>query len=400
MARRQVIALGGGGFSMEPHNPLLDLYVLKQVEKPRPKVCFVPTAAGDSQDYINRFYRSFRRYDCEPTHLSLFRGHTAEIEKFILEQDIFYVGGGNTRNLLTLWRDWGVDRFLRRAYENGAVLAGISAGSLCWFEQGVTDSVPGRLSSLPCLGWLKGSNCPHYDGEKERRPSYHRLMKNGEIGPGLATDDGVAAHFIDEKLSGFVSSHPEKRAYRVETRDGAIVETEIQPAYLGGAALLIRRAAVAEAPEIHRAHMTSIREICSQQHRSDEIQGWGNRPYIESQRVGSIKNDRVWVVEDRGSIEGYAHLQIMEKDSEKVGYVAGLYLTPRVSGRGLGRAILELMFEEARAEKVKALNLESSLSAHRFYQQAGFQDTGPEKTVPVNGSQVRCYPMQIILNYE
>jgi len=400
MAKRQIIALGGGGFSMEPHNPLLDHYVLKQAGKDRPKVCFVPTASGDAQSYIDKFYGSFKRYDCVPSHLSVFRGHTADIEKFVLEQDIIYVGGGNTRNLLTLWRDWGVDRFIRQAYDQGTVLAGISAGSLCWFEQGVTDSVPGRLSSLRCLGWLKGSNCPHYDGEKERRPSFHRLLKGGEIAPGLATDDGVAAHFVDEKLTGFVSSHPEKRAYGVGLLDGEPHETEHVPTYLGGAALLIRRAAVRDAEAIHRAHMTSIREICSKTHRPEEIQGWGNRAYHEAHRVGAIKNDWVWVVEDQGSIEGYGHLQISEKDGEKQAAIAGLYLTPKVSGRALGRAVLELMFEEMRAVKATKVALDSSLSAHRFYQRAGFRDAGPEKTVAVNGSPVRCYPMQLNLVYE
>jgi dipeptidase E len=215
MKHRHIIAMGGGGFSMEPENPLLDLYVLKQTEKENPKVCFIPTASGDSPGYIERFYTSFKKHQCVPSHLSLFNGHTSEIEKFILDQDVLYVGGGNTRNLLTLWIDWGLDKFIKKAYEQGTVLAGLSAGSICWFEQGVTDSIPGRLSSLQCLGWLKGSNCPHYDGETERRPSYHRLMTKNEILPGVATEDGVAAHFINEKLVDYVSSHHDKKAYSV-----------------------------------------------------------------------------------------------------------------------------------------------------------------------------------------
>jgi dipeptidase E len=150
-----------------------------------------------------------------------------------MEQDILYVGGGNTRNLLTLWKDWGLDNIIKKAYEKGIVLAGISAGSICWFEQGVTDSVPGKLSGLDCLGWLKGSNCPHYDGETQRRPSYHRLMKNKEIKAGIATDDGVAAHFIDDKLVEYVSSHPDKRAYSVKLDGDQIIETEHVPRFLG-----------------------------------------------------------------------------------------------------------------------------------------------------------------------
>jgi len=233
VTKRQIIALGGGGFSMEPENPLLDLYILKQSGKESPKVCFIGTASGDAQDYIDRFYVSFKKFKCTPSHLSLFRGHTAEIEKFVLDQDILYVGGGNTRNLLTLWKDWGLDAAIRKAYENGTVLAGISAGSICWFEQGVTDSVPGRLSSLKCLGWLKGSNCPHYDGEAERRPSYHRLLKNGEILHGLATEDSVAAHYVNEELHGIISSQPGKKAYSLTLKNGEPMEEVIVPRYLG-----------------------------------------------------------------------------------------------------------------------------------------------------------------------
>ncbi len=224
--------MGGGGFSMEPSNPLLDLYVLNLAGKKRPRICFIPTASGDSQDYTDRFYKSFNKYDCTTSHLSLFRGTTPDLESLVLEQDILYVGGGNTKNMLALWKDWDLDKLIRKAYENGIVIAGISAGSICWFEQGVTDSIPGKLSSLNCLGWLKGSNCPHYDGEIERRPSYHRLIRNKEILPGLATEDGVAAHFINGELNEFVSSQPEKRAYIVSFKDGLICEEERQPRYL------------------------------------------------------------------------------------------------------------------------------------------------------------------------
>lgn len=233
MNNRHIVAMGGGGFSMEPNNPLLDLYVLKLTEKAKPKVCFIPTASGDSQGYIDRFYESFNKHQCIPTHLSLFNGHTADLESFVFDQDILYVGGGNTRNLITLWKEWGIDKIIRKAYENGTVLAGISAGSICWFEQGLTDSIPGRLSSLKCLGFLKGSNCPHYDGESERRPSYHRLMSHNEILPGIATEDGVAAHFINEEISGFISSQPDKKAYTVSINNNQVTEIEHRPRYLG-----------------------------------------------------------------------------------------------------------------------------------------------------------------------
>ncbi|MBK9324449.1 MAG: GNAT family N-acetyltransferase [Bdellovibrionaceae bacterium] len=395
VASRQIIALGGGGFSMEPRNPLLDLYILKQSGRETPKVCFIGTASGDAQGYIDRFYSSFKKLNCVPTHLSLFRGHTAEIEKFILDQDVLYVGGGNTRNLLTLWKDWGLDTAIRKAYERGTVLAGISAGSICWFEQGVTDSVPGQLSSLRCLGWLKGSNCPHYDGEAERRPSYHRLLKSGEILQGLATEDGVAAHYVNEELKDLVSSHPEKKAYSLNLKKGEPVEVSHSPKYLGGEVLLVRRAAIQDAEAIHRAHMKSIQEVCSKDHSFDEITAWGHRPYRKEQRTSSIKNDLVWVIEDHGTIEGFGHLKIFEKDGLKCGHIFGLYLTPKVLCKSLGKAIVDMMIEEMKSAKVKKVTLESTITAQKFYRKMGFVDDGSQITVEIGGTAVRCYPMKM-----
>ncbi len=140
--KRQIIALGGGGFSMEPDNPLLDNYILEQCERDNPKICFIGTASGDAQSYIDRFYAAFESKPCRPSHLSLFKGHTHLLEAFVLEQDIFFVGGGNTRNLLVLWKEWGLDVMISKAYRRGAILSGVSAGSICWFEQGLTDSIP------------------------------------------------------------------------------------------------------------------------------------------------------------------------------------------------------------------------------------------------------------------
>lgn len=230
---KQIIALGGGGFSMEPENPLLDLYVLQQSEKETPQICFLPTASGDSDNYISRFYSSFKKHHCTPSHLSLFKPPTKDLESFLLEKDIIYVGGGNTRNLLILWREWGLDSILQKAWEKGIVLAGISAGSICWFEEGVTDSFGNELEPLKCLGFLKGSNCPHYDGESNRRPSYQRLIANGKIQSGYATDDGVALHYIDQELSKIVSSRPNAKAYKVYF-DEVVKEMELDTSFLGG----------------------------------------------------------------------------------------------------------------------------------------------------------------------
>jgi dipeptidase E len=229
---RQVIALGGGGFSMEPDNPLLDLYILNQSSKITPNICFLPTASGDSDNYISRFYDFFEQQNCKPSHLSLFKPHTRDFESFLLEQDIIYVGGGNTKNLLTLWKEWGVDTILKKAWEQGIVLAGISAGSICWFEEGITDSFGDKLEPLKCLGFLQGSNCPHYDGESNRRPSYREQVAKGEIKPGIATDDGVALHYIDHALSSVVSSRINAKAYKVYF-DKTLTEIELKTNFLG-----------------------------------------------------------------------------------------------------------------------------------------------------------------------
>jgi dipeptidase E len=393
MIKRHIVAMGGGGFSMEPENPLLDLYILNLAAKAKPKVCFIPTASGDSNDYIHRFYKSFHQHQCVPGHLSLFKGHTADLESFILEQDILYVGGGNTRNLLTLWRDWGVDKFIKKAYERGVILAGISAGSICWFEEGVTDSIPGRLSSLNCLGFLSGSNCPHYDGESDRRPSYHSLIRQNEILSGIATEDGVAAHFINENLFQFVSSHPDKQAYSVQMIDGEVRETLHRPKYLGDLGLIIRRASITDARQIHEAHMKSIQDICSQNYSAAEIQAWGHRAFKEEKRIESITNDLVWVVEDHGSIEGYGHFKI--QDDKQMGFIYGLYLTPKVVGKKLGRSIIDLMIIEAKLKKITEISLNATLTAHKFYQKMGFQDSGVESSLEVNGQQIRCIPMSM-----
>lgn len=228
----QIIALGGGGFSMEPDNPLLDLYILKQAKKTTPQICFIPTASGDSENYIARFYAFFNQQNCTPSHLSLFNPPASDLERFILEKDIIYVGGGNTKNLLALWKEWGLDDILRKAWHEGVILAGLSAGSICWFEEGVTDSFGEGLEPLQCLGFLKGSSCPHYDSELDRRPAYHNLVGEMKIQAGFAMDDDVAIHFNDQEIRKIISSRPNAKAYHVSF-ETEVIETELQIEYLG-----------------------------------------------------------------------------------------------------------------------------------------------------------------------
>jgi peptidase E len=219
---------------MEPDNLRLDRYLLRLVGRPAPKVCFVGTAGGDSQDYIDRFYEAFRGLGAEADHLAIFRKPKppSDLRGFMLTKDIIYVGGGSSRNLLVLWRERGLGTIFREAWERGVVLAGVSAGALCWFEQGVTDSMPGALGAIGALGILPGSFCPHYDGEPERRPAYHRLLREGRIAAGYAADDGVALHFVDHRLSRAVASRPTGRAYRVEASRDGIQEIPLEPTRL------------------------------------------------------------------------------------------------------------------------------------------------------------------------
>lgn len=223
---RQIIALGGGGFSMEPENPTLDRYVLAQARSTSPSVVFIPTASGDADPYVERFYTAFSGLPCRPSHLSLFR-RTPDLRSSLLTQDVIYVGGGNTKSMLGVWREWELPEILREAWSSGVVLAGVSAGAICWFEQGLTDSFDGDLRPLQCLGFLAGSCCPHYDGDAARRPTYHQLVRRGELLPGFAIDDGVALHFVGDGLHRVVASRPGVHAYRVRASNGAVQEEPV-----------------------------------------------------------------------------------------------------------------------------------------------------------------------------
>ncbi|MGD6843944.1 Type 1 glutamine amidotransferase-like domain-containing protein [Bacillus infantis] len=229
---RLIIAMGGGGFSMEPENLLLDQYIIGQSQNKKPKICFLPTASGDQQSYIDRFYEAFGDMDCIPAHLSLFEPNFNDAEEFLLGQDIIYVGGGNTRNMMILWKEWGLDELLIQCYQEGIILAGISAGSICWFEEGLTDPLNGPLYRIKGLGILKGSHCPHYDGENKRKSAYRQHIRETLMKPGYAADDGTALHFVDEILYKSVSSRKNSSAYYVEAKGNEVLETKLDSVYL------------------------------------------------------------------------------------------------------------------------------------------------------------------------
>lgn len=217
----------------EPENKLTAKFVLGLTGKEKPKACFLPTASGDSQEYTQAFYSRYSPDLCEASHLFLFSRQVKDLRSFLLEQDVIYVGGGNTANMLAVWRVHGVDAILREAHQKGIVLCGTSAGSLCWFEGGVTDSFSFDLDPLfDGLGLIKGSNCPHYNSEANRQPQYHKFLQDGLSG-GYAADDGAALHFVNGKFREAISSHAEARAFSVRKEGDKIIETPLAVRFLG-----------------------------------------------------------------------------------------------------------------------------------------------------------------------
>lgn len=222
----QIIAMGGGDFTIEADGLRLERYVLAQTRRKSPRVAFLGTATGDACVYLAKFYSAFTTLRCRPTHVPLF-ARTPDLRKVLLSQDVIYVGGGNTKSMLAVWREWGIPKILREACQRGIVLTGVSAGAICWFQTGVTDSWAGRLAPLPCLAFLPGTGCPHYDGEIERRPALHRMVADGDVPPAIAIDDGAAAHYVARKLVRVVSARPHARGYEVRRKGLRAIETPL-----------------------------------------------------------------------------------------------------------------------------------------------------------------------------
>jgi dipeptidase E len=233
-AERRIFAMGGGGFTMEPTNPLLDDYVLSLARARRPRILFLPTAAGDTTGQINAFYARFAGRGCVPEHLSLFRLAEVErpLEEIVGEQDVVYAGGGSMRNLLAIWRAHELDRMLAEAWRRGAVLAGLSAGAMCWFQGGITCS-GGSPAPMAGLGLLAGSLTVHADGEPERLPVWLESVRTGALPGGWALDDGVGVLFAGERLERIVSSRPGAGAQRVDAIAGELVRRRLEPELLG-----------------------------------------------------------------------------------------------------------------------------------------------------------------------
>jgi dipeptidase E len=231
---RQIFAMGGGGFTMEPNNPLLDDYVLSLSPASEPRILFLPTASGDTTAQINAFKARFSDRRCVAEHLSLFRLRESRrsLAETVIEQDILYVGGGSMRNLLAIWRAHGLDRLLLEAWRAGTVLAGLSAGAMCWFGAGVTRS-SGPPEAIAGLGLLEGSLTVHADGEPERLPVWLAGIRDGTLPGGWALDDGVGLLFRGHQLDRAVSSRPGAGAQRVDAIAGELVRQRLDVKLLG-----------------------------------------------------------------------------------------------------------------------------------------------------------------------
>ena len=222
---RQIIAIGGGGFGRDPNHRKIEQYIIDQAHNDNPSVLFLPTASAEDKIYIDNYYECFGALSCKPTHISFF-SRTPRLNGLFNKADIIYVGGGNTKSMLAVWREWKVDILLRRAYERGVVMAGVSAGAICWFTQGITDSWASNLNTLDCLGFLDGMCCPHYLEESDRKPTVHKMLQDGKAMTGYGIDGGSAVHFINEKFERSISFYLERKAYFIE-KDNSIKEKEL-----------------------------------------------------------------------------------------------------------------------------------------------------------------------------
>jgi len=225
-ATRKILIAGGN------YNTAFIRYMAQLTGKPRPKLLYLPTASADSPQGIISWYQSCAPLDVEPSHQISFIASTRQNrswDEVFLSVDGIVCSGGNTLNQQAIWKAQGIDAILRQAWDRGVVLGGASAGSLCWFEEGTTDSRPKELSKVECLGFLKGSHSPHYDAEKDRRPLYQKLIAAGQVKPGYGCDNDAGIYFEDNEVKRVVSARAGAKCYHVSIVDGKVVERVLEP---------------------------------------------------------------------------------------------------------------------------------------------------------------------------
>ncbi len=221
--KKHIVAIGGGGFGRNNSSYLIEKYILNLSAKTTPKICFLPTATGDDDTYIARFYSIFTKLNCSPSHIEFFK-RTIDIRNQIMDQDVIFVGGGNTKSMLAIWKEWDMDNLLNDAYNEGIIMSGVSAGAICWFTNGITDSWDNELNLLPCLDFISGTCCPHYDEEPSRIPYVKKIILERKIANCISIEGGSAMHFIDGEPIKNISFKNNKNTYNVFLEGSDIIE--------------------------------------------------------------------------------------------------------------------------------------------------------------------------------
>ena len=225
MPNKNIVAIGGGGFGRSLGSLEIEKYIISLINKKRPKICFIPTASGDSSLYKLNFYRAFSKLDCITSHIDFF-SRTVNLEDKVFAQDIIYVGGGNTKSMLAVWKEWNLYEILQNAYEKGIVLSGVSAGAICWFDKGITDSYAEELTIIDCLGIVGGIACPHFDEEKEREPYVNDVIQREIIESCICIEGNCALHIKNDFEYSSIDFGNGKKCFRV-TKDNNNLIKEI-----------------------------------------------------------------------------------------------------------------------------------------------------------------------------
>ena len=225
MHSKNIVAIGGGGFGRSIGSLEIEKFIISLTSKKRPKICFIPTASGDNSLYKLNFYRAFSKLDCKTSHIDFF-SRTENLKKKVLTQDIIYVGGGNTKSMLAVWKEWNLHNILKSAYEKGIVMSGVSAGAICWFEKGITDSFAKKLNIIDCLGIVDGIACPHFDEEKEREPYVNDIIQREIIESCICIEGNCALHIKNDFEYSSIDFGNGKKCFKV-TKENNNLKKEI-----------------------------------------------------------------------------------------------------------------------------------------------------------------------------
>ena len=223
MSSKNIIAIGGGGFGRSLGSLEIEKYIISLIRKKRPKICFIPTASGDNSLYKLNFYRAFSKLDCITSHIDFF-SRTENLEEKVLTQDIIYVGGGNTKSMLAVWKEWNLKNILQIAYEKGIIMSGVSAGAICWFEKGITDSFAKEMNIIDCLGIVEGIACPHFDEEKDREPYVNDLIQREIIKSCICIEGNCALHIKNDNEYSSIDFGKGKKCFRVKKENNNLMK--------------------------------------------------------------------------------------------------------------------------------------------------------------------------------